>query len=72
MSGAKKECRCPLTVHRHGTLACYRRLLDRHPVPLGALTGHDLMCWCPLVDSEGKRVPCHADVLLELANGGVV
>ena len=47
-------------------------LLDQHPVPLGALTGHDLMCWCPLVDAEGKRVPCHADVLLELANGGVV
>ena len=28
------------------------------------LAGHDLACWCPL-DS-----PCHADVLLELANGG--
>jgi len=27
------------------------------------LTGHDLACWCP-VDQ-----PCHADVLLELANG---
>lgn len=27
-----------------------------------ALRGHDLVCWCPL-DS-----PCHADVLLELAN----
>lgn len=27
------------------------------------LRGHDLACWCPL-DS-----PCHADVLLELANG---
>ena len=26
------------------------------------LGGHDLCCWCPL---EG---PCHADVLLELAN----
>ena len=26
------------------------------------LAGHDLACWCPL-DS-----PCHADVLLELAN----
>lgn len=26
------------------------------------LRGHDLACWCPL-DS-----PCHADVLLELAN----
>mgnify|MGYP000910365937 FL=1 len=28
------------------------------------LGGHDLMCWCPLDQ------PCHADVLLELANAG--
>ena len=34
------------------------------------LRGHDLACWCPLVDADGNRVPCHADVLLELANGG--
>ena len=34
------------------------------------LAGHDLMCWCPLEDAAGYRVPCHADVLLELANGG--
>lgn len=27
------------------------------------LGGHDLACWCPLDQ------PCHADVLLELANG---
>lgn len=27
------------------------------------LAGKDLMCWCPLTK------PCHADVLLELANG---
>jgi hypothetical protein len=26
------------------------------------LRGHDLACWCPL------NGPCHADVLLELAN----
>jgi hypothetical protein len=26
------------------------------------LRGHDLACWCPLDE------PCHADVLLELAN----
>lgn len=31
---------------------------------LAELTGHDLACWCPLDQ------PCHADVLLELANGG--
>lgn len=36
------------------------------------LRGHDLMCWCPLFDKDGNRVPCHADVLLELANQGEV
>lgn len=30
----------------------------------GDLSGRDLACWCPLNE------PCHADVLLELANGG--
>lgn len=29
---------------------------------LSELRGHDLACWCALSD------PCHADVLLELAN----
>lgn len=29
-----------------------------------ALRGHDLACWCPV----GQ--PCHAEVLLALANGG--
>jgi hypothetical protein len=33
------------------------------------LHGLDLCCWCPLVDASGNPVPCHADVLLELANG---
>lgn len=32
---------------------------------LGDLVGHDLACWCPL------DAPCHADVLLDLANSGV-
>jgi hypothetical protein len=27
------------------------------------LAGHDLACWCPL------DRPCHADILLEVANG---
>ena len=30
----------------------------------GDLRGHDLVCWCPL------NQPCHADVLIELANAG--
>src|SRR5262245_42589187 len=32
------------------------------------LAGKDLMCWCPLEDEDGKPVPCHADVLLRVAN----
>lgn len=33
------------------------------------LRGKHLACWCPLYDTEGNRVPCHADVLLQVANG---
>ncbi|MGH6882856.1 MAG: DUF4326 domain-containing protein [Hypericibacter sp.] len=33
------------------------------PGPIWLLRGHDLCCYCPLDQ------PCHADVLLELANG---
>lgn len=36
------------------------------------LAGRDLACWCPLEDADGSRVPCHADVLLVLANPGLV
>ena len=45
-------------------------LIDNHRDPWGAdrirkeLAGSDLACWCPL----GQ--PCHADVLLEIANRG--
>ena len=35
---------------------------------LDELRGKDLACWCPLVDDNGNRVPCHADILLALAN----
>jgi hypothetical protein len=37
---------------------------SRHPDFLAPLVGRDLACWCDL------SVPCHADVLLELANAG--
>jgi len=50
----------------------YRRALDAAYVGrdgplnqefyLAGLAGHDLGCWCPLDQ------PCHADVLLDLAN----
>lgn len=35
---------------------------------LSSLRGRDLACWCPIVDGAGNPVPCHADILLELAN----
>lgn len=57
----------------------FRWMLSRAPVGDGSwglvgetaydtirreLAGRDLACWCPLDQ------PCHADVLLEIANGG--
>lgn len=61
----------------------YRRWLNRTPLLVGdwpwppptiaqiraELAWRNLACWCALVDEHGQRVPCHADVLLELANG---
>jgi hypothetical protein len=45
----------------------YRAYLAAHPDLVGAarreLAGRDLCCWCPLDE------PCHADVLLAVANG---
>lgn len=38
------------------------------PEAIAALTGKNLACWCPLTDAQGNHVPCHADVLLEIAN----
>jgi hypothetical protein len=33
---------------------------------LKPLRGHNLACWCPLTDKDGKPVPCHAEILLKL------
>jgi hypothetical protein len=38
-------------------------VLSTHRGYLDELRGRDLVCWCPI------GLPCHADVLLELANG---
>lgn len=47
----------------------YRRYVELYPRKnIEELRGKDLACWCPLVDKDGKPVPCHADVLLEIAN----
>lgn len=59
-----------VVLNAEGSVALYREHLNARPwgrQPLGAtarteLAGKDLACWCPL------NKPCHADVLLELAN----
>ncbi|WP_216311777.1 DUF4326 domain-containing protein [Streptomyces nanshensis] len=49
----------------------YRPWLDARPHLIDRarreLAGRDLLCWCPLTD-DGNTVPCHADVLLHIAN----
>lgn len=50
-------------------VAVFREWLERRPEIADKarrnLGGKDLACWCGLDDE-----PCHADVLLEVANGG--
>ncbi|SKU74823.1 Uncharacterised protein [Mycobacteroides abscessus subsp. massiliense] len=63
---------------RSQAVSLFREMLDRAPLGDGTwgrdgesvfetirreLAGRDLVCWCPLDQ------PCHADVLLEIANG---
>ena len=60
---------------REDAVALFRAMLAQDTTGLREavqreLCGKDLACWCPLVDAEGRPVPCHADVLLEVANGG--
>ena len=69
---------------RHGAVSAFEDWLAGNPWACGSdkfeakrqaildslpeLRGRDLACWCPLVDEKGNPVPCHADVLLEIAN----
>lgn len=52
----------------HASVDAYRQDLLAGRLPYGvddvrrALAGRDLCCWCP------AGLPCHADVLLDLAN----
>src|SRR4051794_974536 len=57
---------------RAHSVALYREMMrgspDRCAAARAELGGRDLACWCPLVAADGSRGPCHADVLLEIAN----
>jgi hypothetical protein len=50
----------------------YRDYLEQRPDLVDQarqlLAGRDLACVCEYVDEQGRRLPCHADVLLELVN----
>lgn len=72
----------PFPIAEHGrahAVAAFRAMVEDadarahmgYPEPeeiRAELAGKNLACWCRLTDADGARVPCHADVLLEIAN----
>jgi hypothetical protein len=65
--GSRSGCAFICVPTIEDAVECYRIwLVDNQPELLASaraeLRGKDLACWCPL------DKPCHADVLLELAN----
>lgn len=60
-----EDCRRGLT-HADDAAAAFAAMLPRHSAQAALireqLRGKNLACWCPLDQ------PCHADVLLEIAN----
>lgn len=58
-------------VRNYEAALAFRRRMGGHPTETARveLRGRDLACWCPLTDQRGNPFPCHADVLLHLANG---
>lgn len=57
---------------REWAVNAYRCQLLRQPEIIKELQqelhGKNLACWCGFQDQRGKKIPCHADVLLEIAN----
>ena len=62
------ECPGEAPVQYGSRAEATRAAVDIFALWVGPLRGRDLACWCPLEDEHGDRVPCHADVLLDLAN----
>jgi hypothetical protein len=64
----------PETTRAHA-VAVFRALVRNGNLPpfsasiiRAELRGKNLACWCRLYDEKGLRVPCHADILLSVAN----
>lgn len=53
---------------RRIAVALYRLEAARRPAAFAELRGKNLACWCPLPSATNPDEPCHADVLLDLAN----
>jgi hypothetical protein len=47
-------------------VALFRAYAD--DIDVTDLRGKNLACWCTILDQHGHITPCHADVLLSLAN----
>ncbi len=54
--------------HAHA-VALFHTRVRFDEADLAELRGKDLACWCALAYPDGTIYPCHADVLLEWANG---
>lgn len=66
LDSTRQQCVEMYRDHITGTAGRLRyRHQDQTSRIRAALAGRDLLCWCPL------DVPCHADVLLEIANPDV-
>lgn len=80
--GAKSGA-CYICVPVEDAVECFREFTDQHPEEVDRaqkeLRGRNIGCWCNLCSSHkatGKPLgvsytecaPCHADVLLEIAN----
>lgn len=70
---AKKSWKDVFTVStRQEAVRNFRLCMEAHPgmceEAREELRGKNLACWCKIYDEDGLRVPCHADVLLEIAN----
>lgn len=60
----------PFTVANSGGIdAVLRYACEVVPLlPVEELRGKNVACWCGPVTSHGEYLPCHADVLLSIAN----
>lgn len=79
IGGGVFPCDCAAVTTAEQSVALYRAERAVVRMDLAPLRGHDLVCWCKTCDEHADGLPlgvecaqcppCHADVLLELANG---